>query len=207
MKFPILLISQGLVHPSLPARLVLRQALERSEEFSFRQVGSLESLPKLMLEQYRALVLYFHHKSLSASALDCLEGYLSRGGGCLAVHSVSASFKLEDRFTALLGGRFDHHAPVESFTVLPYLSGDRIFGEYAPFSLKDERYIHVYDPTNTIHFAFRSESGLEPLVWTRPYGQGRVCYVAAGHTLSSVRSPEIQRILVQGLRWCVGVTA
>ena len=205
MKMSILFISQGFIHPSVLACRALYRVLLSSGEFNLQQAASLEALTRMPLEKVQAVVLYFHQRTISAKALDCLEQYLSQGGGCLAVHSASASFKQEPHFAALLGGRFDHHGPVEEFTIFPYLSPDPIFQDILPFSLKDERYLHVYDPGNTIHFASRSETGLEPLVWTRAHGQGRVCYCAAGHTLSSLRRPEIQQILLQGLRWCAGV--
>ncbi len=206
MGLPILLVSQGVFHPALPVRLALSQALEREAELSFHRVSSIAVIPSLPLEQYRAMVLYFHQKKISEQALACLDDYLTKGGGCLAVHSASASFKKEARFAALLGGKFHTHGPVETFTVLPYQANDPIFGDFLPFSIKDERYMHEYDPSNTIHFASQTATGLEPLVWTRSHGQGRLCYVAAGHTLASMRSPEIQRILRRGLRWCAGVS-
>ena len=205
MPLPILLISAGIFHPSLPARAALRQTIENSGEFSLQAVPSPEALPALNPKQYRAVVLYYHLKSISPQALDALESYLHAGGGCLAVHSASASFKKERRYFELLGGQFSSHGPVESFQVFPASASDPIFESASPFTVRDERYLHAYDPQNKVHFYSQAGGSKEPFVWTRRPGLGRVCYCAAGHTASSMQHASIRQILLQGLRWAAGV--
>jgi type 1 glutamine amidotransferase len=55
-----------------------------------------------------------------------------------------------------------------------------------------------------VHYVSRAGDAPEPFVWTRRHGDGRVCYCAAGHTTSSMRHPAVQRLILQGLRWCIG---
>ena len=201
---PILYVSSGLTHPSLPARLAVQSALAASQRFALSRVSSLERLPFLNLDHIQAMVLYIHHKTISESALDCLERFLQRGGGLLGIHSVSASFKTEPRFHALLGGRFDKHGPVETFSVQPGLVEDEIFSARGLFALRDERYLHKLVGDVRVHYASLSGGDPEPFVWTRRHGAGRVCYCAAGHTLEGVRHPAVQRILIEGLTWAAG---
>jgi type 1 glutamine amidotransferase len=197
----ILLVSDGLVHPSLLCRFWLRRALTALPGYRFVRVASLEALPGLPLDSFRAIVLYVHHSTLTVTALECLNAYLERGGGLLAIHSASASFTEEPRYHAILGGRFVEHGPLEEFVVQPSAPGDEVFGGIPGFSVRDELYRHEYDAANRIHFHTVVGEEHEPVAWTRRRGQGRVCYCALGHTVRAIRHPQVQQILQRGLAW------
>ena len=204
---PVLCVSSGLFHPSLSARWALQRALAGAHRFELSRVSSLEQLPLLNPDNFRALVLYMHQKSITSEALGCLDQYVRRGGGLLAVHSAAASFKQEPRYHALLGGRFDRHGPVERFSVQPGLVEDEIFSLRGLFTLRDERYLHQLVGEVRVHYASLSGGTPEPFVWTRRHGAGRVCYCAAGHTSESMRHPAVRRILIEGLAWAAGESA
>jgi type 1 glutamine amidotransferase len=201
----VLLVSDGLFHPSLPCRFWLRRALTALPGYRFAHASSLEALPRLSPDSFRAIVLYLHHDTLSAAALDCLDAYLERGGGLLAIHSASASYKEEPRYHEILGGQFETHGPVEEFAVQPSASEDEVFRDIPGFSVRDELYRHEYDPANRIHFHTSVGEEREPVVWTRRQGQGRVCYCALGHTVGAVRHPQVLQIMHRGLAWVSGV--
>ena len=201
LETPGLLISDGLVHPSLLGRFWLRRTLAVLPGYRFRRVASLESLVGLPLNSFQAIVLYVHHDTLSPAALERLDAYLGQGGGLLALHSASASFKEEPRYYDILGGRFDHHGPVEEFVVQPADADDEIFWGISSFSVRDELYRHEYDAANRIRFCTMVGDECEPIVWTRERGQGRVCYCALGHTVDAMREPHVQQILRRGLSW------
>jgi len=204
MKTSVLLISDGLAHPSLLGRFWLRRGLAAMPGYHFRRVASLEALPGLKAESFRGLVLYIHHENISPAALESLEGFVRQGGGLLAIHSASASFKQEEHYFAILGGSFREHGPIEPFQVEPVTPQDEIFHGVPAFSVTDELYRHDYDPDNRVHFYTPVGEEREPVVWTRRYGQGRVCYCALGHTAATMRHPQVQRILQRGTAWTCG---
>lgn len=201
MEIPVLLVSDGLVHPSLLGRFWLRRALTARPGYRFRRVASLEALPGLPLASFRAIVLYVHHETLSPAALEGLEAFLERGGGLLAIHSASASFEEEPRFHDILGGRFVWHGPIEEFVVQSAVSGDEVLGDIPAFSVRDELYRHEYAATNRIHLYTAVGEEREPVVWTLRHGQGRVCYCALGHTVGAMRHPAVQQTLQRALSW------
>lgn len=207
MEMPILLVSDGLVHPSLLGRYWLHRALAGLPGFRFRRVASLETLPGLPPDAFRAIVLYVHHDTISRPAQQRLEAFVEQGGGLLAIHSASASFKEEPGFQALLGGRFVTHGPVEEFVVQPSTPGGEFWGDMPAFSVRDELYRHEYDTANRVHLHTAVGEECEPVVWTRRQGQGRVCYCSLGHTMSAMRHPAVQQILRTGLRWVCGQEA
>ncbi len=204
MEKLVLLVSDGLVHPSLVARFWLRRALVSISGYRFQRVASLEDLPQQPLAPFGAVVLYVHHDTISLSAVERLEKFAAGGGGLLAIHSASASFTQEERWFELLGGRFVEHGPIEQFEVRPSELHDSTFGEIPPFSVRDELYRHEYDPANRVHFYTDVGGEQEPVVWSRSAVSGRVCYCALGHTVGSMRHPQVVQILQRGLAWVCG---
>lgn len=201
METPILLVSDGLVHPSLLGRFWLRRALTTLPSYRFRRVASLEALTHLPQEPFRAIVLYVHHETLSPAAQERLAAFLEQGGGLLAIHSASASFQEMPGYHDILGGRFVKHGPVEEFVVQPTTSDDEMWGDFPAFSVRDELYRHKYDAANRVHLYTTVGEEREPVVWTRSQGLGRVCYCSLGHTVSAMRHPCVQQILQRGLHW------
>lgn len=191
MVTQILLVSDGIVHPSLLARFWLRRGLSSPPvpgainlpRYGFHRVASLEALPRVWrLDSFPAIVLYVHHRTLSPSALEHLESFLQAGGGLLALHSASASFKEEPRYDDLLGGRFVHHGPVETFVVQPAGSDDEVFGGIPSFSVRDELYRHEYDAANRVHFYTQVGGEREAASgsrWSGPAAGGRVACATA----------------------------
>lgn len=201
---PILLISRGLFHPHLFARQALENSLRATAGCRVQVVNSLGKLEAEVLHDSRAVVLYIHEKRITPEALARLDAYVRSGGGLLAVHAAAASFKDSQPYFELLGGRFVAHGAVEQITIRPLAASTAIFGRQAGFSVRDELYRMETRPDITVHFLAEQGESSEPFVWTRRHGQGRVCYLAAGHTLDSLRQPAIVTILQRGLSWCAG---
>lgn len=206
MTAHILYINGGLFHPSILARIHLRRTLNDIPVFSIKGISSINKITKLDPAGYQAFVLYFHHKRLSQQALQSLDEYVSQGGGLLAIHSVSASYKGCNQFYEILGGRFREHGPIEEFHVYPEISSDKLFGARGPFVVKDELYLHELNSRVTTHFFTVVEGQTEPVVWTKQHGKGRVCYVSLGHTIQSIKHPAVKQIIQSGLLWAAGVS-
>ena len=193
-----LLVTAGIFHPPYRGRQALQRALMRLGGFSFQHICSLEQLPA-DVETFAALVLYFHHKTISTTALARLDAFVKHGGGVLAIHSATASFKHEPHYFEIIGGRFVGHGPVENFEVKQVR--DDLFGEIGNFIIKDELYLHELQPGIDVHFAAQHNGQAVPVVWTYRYGSGKVCYAVPGHTSGSMQHPAVQEILRRGLKW------
>lgn len=194
----VLLVTDGFLHPPLMGRLVLHKALKQLNGFSFVHVSSLEKLPA-DLSSFAALVLHYHHKTISDLALKRLDGFVTNGGGVLAIHAATASFKETMPYFNILGGRFIGHGKVESFQVKRVKDG--VFDGISDFVVKDELYIHELEPDIEVHFTAKHAAKDIPVVWTYLYGKGKVCYAVPGHTTSTMNNPAYQEILRRGLQW------
>lgn len=207
MTKSVLLVLDGLIHPTLFGRLALERFLRVLPGYQFQKVRSMEKLPEVAAGQFDGMVLYFHHKTISERALAAFEQYVQQGGGALAIHSASASFKPFPRYFDVLGGRFVKHGPVEPITLCPPTTPPTTGPSFAgipPFTLRDELYRHQYDPAITVQFEVKTGGEREPFVWSRSFGKGRVLYLAPGHQPGVFRSPQMQEILRRGLSWVCG---
>ena len=196
-----LLVTDGIFHPTLWGRMALHEALKQLSDFSFAHVSSLEKLPS-NFDSFSALVLHFHHKTISDPALGRLDNFVKNGGGILAIHASTASFRETSSYFKILGGQFTGHGKVENFEVQKVR--DDIFGSIDNFVVKDELYIHDLEPSIEVHFTAKLEGKDIPVVWTYQYGKGKVCYAVPGHTTGSMRNETYQQLLQRGLMWVTG---
>ncbi len=194
----VLFVTDGIFHPPLPGRLVLHAVLRGMPGFAFQHIRSLESLPA-GLENFSALVLNFHHKTISSVALEKLEQYVKNGGGILAIHAAAASFKQSLRYAEIIGGKFVGHGKVQQFEL--FNQNSEAFSSIPSFSVKDELYIFDLTDKIQVHFSVNHAEKHIPAVWTNQYGRGRVCYAVPGHTTGSMKNPAYQALLRRGLEW------
>jgi type 1 glutamine amidotransferase len=193
-----LLVTDGLFHPTLLGRIALHRALQQLKDFSFTHVSSLEELPS-DLGVFSAFVLHYHHKTISNIALGKLDQYVKNGGGILAIHAATASFKESLPYFEILGGRFTGHGAVEEFEARRV--SDEIFDGIDSFVVNDELYIHELQPGIQVHFTTPLDGKEVPVLWTYRYGEGKVCYAVPGHRTESMRNKTYQQILQRGLMW------
>ena len=196
----VLLVTDGIFHPPLHGRIAVHQGLEQLDGYAFSHIRSLEQLPA-RLDEFNALVLYFHHKRIRDRTLAVLDEFVSNGGGLLGIHSATASFKQTPHYFEILGGRFTGHGEVEAIEVKRIGSLDEPFGSLPGFTVKDELYIHEIQPGVKIHFEALHGGAPIPIVWTYRYGKGKVCYAVPGHRSATMKNPVYQEVLKRGLAW------
>ena len=198
----ILVLSKGLIHPSVLARNSLELLLKSLDDnFDFITTSNLNELKNLQRNNYDAVLLYYHLKSMKNDNLKALIDYVKNGGGVLALHSSMASLKDNVAYQDLLGGRFIGHGKVEKIKVDIHDNNHPISSGVSGFEIKDELYLHEYDQNNEIIYSVQTGTNYEPVLWTRSYGQGRVCYFALGHCFHVWQHPEVKRILRNSLHW------
>jgi hypothetical protein len=124
----------------------------------------------------------------SARIVDLLLDHVAAGRGVVAVHSSSIAFADDERWAALLGGRWvaevSGHPPIGEAKVLSRSTLTEDFVAY------DERYSDLETSPGIEIVAVHEEDGVvHPLAWLNP-GAGRVAYSALGHGTESYDSPN-----------------
>lgn len=202
MKKRVLEISSGIVHPSLMARWYLHRMLKLKYQVEV-DLG-IAGATRLIDGIFDAVVVYLHRRHIPDQALEALEGFVAAGGGLLAIHSATASFKQCRRWFELLGGRFLSHAKVMDFEIIPKKVQPDLFGSIGGCRVHDELYVHEVKDDITVHFSAYQQRCEVPVVWTRTYGQGRVCYLGPGHCAATIKHPIMEALIMQGLQWISG---
>lgn len=199
----ILVISSGVVHPPLAGRRILHGVLREYLGEKADQVRTLERAAKHGFGRYKAVVLYYHHKDavLSDFALSALDSFTRQGGGVLAIHSATASYKQNPAYFEILGGRFIGHGPVETFEIKPAGPETGPFAGVKAFRVTDELYIHEHSSSIQTHMVTEYQGKQVPVVWTRKHGSGRLCYLCPGHRAESMEHPAMVELIRQGLGW------
>ncbi len=205
MEKNILIISAGMVHPNITARRNFAGIFNKSDGIKPFFTSSVEDLTLLDENTYAAVALYFHRSKISDHALSSLDKFVSQGGGLLAVHSASASFKQKPGYFDIIGGRFVAHGKQEKFLIYPDDKDSSVYSGINSFTLFDELYIHEYQEDVKIHFYADNHGAPEPAVWTRTHNKGRVAYSAPGHCSHVMKVPEIEAIIQKSIGWVMNI--
>jgi type 1 glutamine amidotransferase len=105
----------------------------------------------------------------------------------------------------MVGGWFVTHPRYRDYQVSlsdvkhPALEG--IPDDKQEFIVRDEQYITDYDPRVTVLASALWKGKAMPVVWVKPWGQGRVFYLALGHDGPSCQHEMFRELLVRGARW------
>ncbi len=193
-------LTQGVIHPSLIAQKALKNWLNSQRNINVQYLSSFDDFKNLTQSKSKVLLLYFHRQNIHESALKALEDYVFQGGGLVALHSVSASFKQTKNFAPFLGGKFKSHYPVQKFVVHSSLLEPQLFSAQQSFELKDEIYTHDFYGEVSVHFYTEFENKNIPLVWSKKWGKGNIVYLSPGHKASSLENPAFQKILLQSMQ-------
>jgi len=168
-------------------------------------LGVLASLPS---SDYAAVIVSTtgFHDDLTPPREKGLLGFVKSGGGFVGVHSAADSFRKNRAYVDMLNGAFLTHPRFEEFPVRIVDHDHYLTVRMPDFTIPDEMYhLQSHDPARCHVVAETVWQGRKmPMAFTRPYGKGRVFYLALGHDLRAWNHPEFQRLLMRGLEWTQG---
>lgn len=134
---------------------------------------------------------------------------VAQGKGFACLHPATASYMNSAEFHDMVGGTFIFHDPNKLFEVTleskdHYQTGEPTIGAHpisegiADFEVQDELY--VVDGDMTSWYVLARAQG-HPVVWTKPYGGGRVFSISLGHDERALSHPSVQQLYVRGIQW------
>ena len=198
-------------HPTEPGGNRLSQFLAADGRFELDMTRDLDAFARLPGGQYAAVVVYAtgFHDDLTPDREKGLLDFVRNGGGFVGVHSATDSFRGSRAYVDMLNGEFMHHPEHHEFKVTISDQSHYLSARMPDFSIYDEMYhLQNHDPARCTVAAQTQWQGKQmPMAYTRAYGQGRVAYVALGHTLQAWRHPEFQKLLIRAIAWSAGSDA
>lgn len=163
------------------------------------------------LGDYQAVVLsygFWNEADPSDAAKAGLLNYVKQGGNVVALHFACSSFQTWDEYAQLLGRVWKKgvggHGPYGEFTVNVKDAEHPITKGIADFKTEDELYAKLTGDAEiqVLATAFSDWSGkVEPIVFVKSYGKGRVVQNVLGHGLDSKRNPAYQQLLGRCVEW------
>lgn len=141
---------------------------------------------------------------------QAVQTFVAQGGAALLYHNVTYIASGNRTFRDVLGAATEGHPPVRPFKVQITNADHPITRGLTDFVVTDEQHYLVYDKAPE-HVLLRSvnEDGLTykelgvscEAGWAFDYGQGRVCYLAPGHTIPVLWNPTYVQIQQNAVRW------
>ena len=205
----VLMVVGGPWHANEKAGAVLEELLKkRGGRWQLTVTVDLDALASLATSDYSAVIIYTtgFRKELTEAREKGLLSFVANGGGFIGVHSAADSFRDSRAYVEMLNAEFLTHPHFHEFPVTMVDKNHYMTVRMPDFVVPDEMYhLQSYDPAKCHLLAETFWQGKKmPMAFVRPYGKGRVVYLALGHDLRAWKHPEFQRLLLRGLEWTGG---
>jgi len=200
-KIPTLVFAGGKIHDYQAVGGAARRYLEADGGFDVTYVEEdLDVLTRL--DPYRLLVFHYTIGEISDAQLCGLLNWVAAGNGYAGIHSAADSFRDCPAYRAFVGGYFLTHPRYRDYQVSIADSEHAITaGLEAEYMVRDEQYITDFDPRNHVLASALWKGGAMPVAWTKPWGNGRVYWLALGHDGPACEHELFQKLLIEGARW------
>lgn len=136
------------------------------------------------------------------------RSYVERGGAFLSVHSGNAFTGEGDGvgdYTEFVGNRFLSH-PLRCQVLLKKTKEHPVMKDVEEaFYIRDEHYQTelLAEDADVFLTSFSEKGGWQNAGYTRQMGKGRLCVLMPGHTLSTWRNKEFQKLFLNAVKWCL----
>jgi len=145
---------------------------------------------------------------LPVAAQQALLKFLGAGRGLLALHAATICFDDWPEFRNILGAWWEWgagnsgHAPLQEHRMRVVRTGHAVTEGLSDFAIVDELYTN---PRITDFVTPLIEADWEgtshPILWTRQYGDARVCYNALGHGVEAFANAANRVLLQRAAMW------
>ena len=195
-----LIFAGGKIHDYKGVGSAAREALEQAGGFDIEYVE--EDLNVLTrLDPYELLVFHYTIGEITDAQKNGLLNWVASGKGYAGIHSAADSFRECPEYRAMVGGHFVTHPKYREYQVSIAETADPITEGLTEFMVKDEQYILDYDPRVKVLASALWQGQAMPVVWTKPWGKGRVFYLALGHDAAACQHEMFRLLLERGARW------
>ena len=188
--------------------------LLRKEGFDVELSETLDSyLDAAKLKTLNLIVPVWTMGSITNEQAGPLFDAVRSGVGLAGWHGgMCDSYRQHTEYQFMTGGQWvAHPGGIVDYTVNISNHADAIVAGIKDFKMKSEQYYMHTDPGNNVlaTTTFSGEHGgydwvlgtVMPVVWTRPWGKGKVFYMSLGHVAKDFDVPEVPEILRRGMVW------
>ena len=206
-KIKALVLAGGQIHDFKSCGPAIRQVLDADGRFEVTYVeDDLAVFENGVLRAHDVLVMFYTVGELTTPRKNGLLEWVASGKGFVGIHSAADSFRGCPEYRAMIGGYFVTHPRYRDYQVTitdpehPITKG-LLDVDPPEFFVKDEMYVTSYDRRNHILAQALWKDTTVPVAWVKPWGEGRVFWLALGHDGPACRQEVFGRLLVRGTLW------
>jgi len=197
-----LVFAGGSIHDWEGCGAAIMDALSPVNELDLTYVkDDLNVLVAPGLDDYDLLVFYYTVGEITDAQKNGLLNWVASGKGFVGVHSAADSFRGCPEYRAMVGGYFVTHPHYRRYRVSIKDDQHPITQGLVEFMATDEQYITNWDPRNHVLASALHKGEAMPVAWVKPWGDGRVFYLALGHNPDSCRDENFRLLLQRGCVW------
>jgi type 1 glutamine amidotransferase len=201
-KIRTLVLAGGQIHDFKGCGKEIREALQAAGDFDITYLEEdLNVLVPPGLEPYDLLVFYYTVGEITDAQKNGLLNWVASGKGYVGIHSAADSFRECPEYRAMVGGYFVTHPHYRDYQVSVVDPEHPITEGLVEFMVRDEQYILDYDPRVHVLASALHRGAAMPVAWTKPWGRGRVFYLALGHDAAACQHETFRLLLQRGARW------
>ena len=201
-KIKTLLFTGGEIHDWKACGKEIADVLAECKELEVTRVNDdLSALEAPGLEPYDLIVFYYTVGKISDAQKNGLLNWVALGKGYVGIHSAADSFRDCPEYRAMVGGWFVTHPAYRDYQVSVVDGEHPITKDLVEFFVKDEMYVTDYDPRVKVLCSSLWKGAANPVAWTKPWGKGRVFYLALGHDASACKHEMFRLLLQRGCAW------
>lgn len=166
---------------------------------------------KDLMRQVDLIIQHITMSEMSGSESRALQEAVKRGVGLAGCHGgLGDAFRNNTEYQYMIGGQFVKHPGGQvDYTVKITAPENPLVMDIKDFALHSEQYYMHIDPAITIlattQFTGENDAWIEgieiPVVWTKPYGKGRIFYSSLGHNKEDFDIPQVWEIITRGITW------
>jgi type 1 glutamine amidotransferase len=201
-KIKTLIFSGGEIHDGIGVGNEVQAILEESGQFDITRVNNdLSVLESPNLDPYDLIVFYYTIGELTDAQKNGLLNWVASGKSYVGIHSAADSFRGCPEYRAMVGGWFVTHPAYRQYQVSITDPEHPITKGIDEFFVTDEMYVTDYDPRVNVLAASLWKGGINPVAWTKSWGQGKVYWLALGHDPQACKQEIFKTLLVRGALW------
>ena len=136
---------------------------------------------------------------------SAIEDFVLAGGSFLALHNAGWDYPFDGPYRRVLGGYYLTHPAIARFQVRVVDQAHPVTQGVENYEIEDEQHWLWWDYDRvTLLLTNHGTDGRQSAAgWAYQHGQGRVVFLANGHTPEAHAHPQFMRLKKNAIRWLV----
>lgn len=200
-----LLVTGGPIHDGKAIGDIVQKAFEKTGRFEItRAHEDLDAFLADRIAPFELVMFYYTLGEITEAQKRGLMNHIASGKGYVTWHSGADSFREDPDYRALVGGWFVTHPHYRTYQVSITENDSPITRGIDEFMITDEQYVLEYTSLVNVLANGLYKGKTMPVLWTKPWGKGRVFYSALGHDPKACEQEMFQKTLIRGALWAAG---